>query len=163
MTIVLKYVIKCEVLGLDESFQGSCFGHIFSKTCQYYAIIDGNICRNFKFVSIKSIQSNLQKCITWPKKSRKGRHEWNKACSDSNLPPRKLNIPMKTRWLFNLLQKNFKIIVFFISYWFVLIRYSNIAILSYFTNLPAKSLCFKKHCNSRMLLLFITIGRILSE
>jgi len=35
MTIVLKFVVKCEVFGLNESFQGSCFGHIFSKACQY--------------------------------------------------------------------------------------------------------------------------------
>ncbi len=35
MTIVLKFVVKCEVLGLDKSFQVSCFGHVFSKACQY--------------------------------------------------------------------------------------------------------------------------------
>ncbi len=33
MTIVLKFVVKCEVLGLDESFQSSCFGHVLSKAC----------------------------------------------------------------------------------------------------------------------------------
>jgi hypothetical protein len=91
MTIVLKYVVKCEVCGLDESFQGSCFGHIFSKACQY-VITDKNICNNLKFVLIKFAQSDLQKCITWPKFFGKGRQEWNKACSKSNLPPRKLNI-----------------------------------------------------------------------
>jgi hypothetical protein len=31
MAIVLKFVVKCEVLGLDESFQSSCFGHVLSK------------------------------------------------------------------------------------------------------------------------------------
>ncbi len=41
-------------------------------------------CKNFKYLSIKVIQSNLQKCITWPKKSRKGKQRWNKACM--NLP-----------------------------------------------------------------------------
>ncbi len=30
----LKFVIKCEVFSLDESFQGACFGHVFSKACQ---------------------------------------------------------------------------------------------------------------------------------
>jgi hypothetical protein len=35
MTSALKSVIKCEVFSLDESFQGVCFGHAFSKTCQY--------------------------------------------------------------------------------------------------------------------------------
>jgi hypothetical protein len=53
MTIVLKYVVKCEVLGLDESFEGSYFCHVFSKTCQN-AIIDEKNYRNFKFVLIKS-------------------------------------------------------------------------------------------------------------
>jgi hypothetical protein len=33
MTIVLKFVVNCKVLGLDENFQGSCFGHAFSKAC----------------------------------------------------------------------------------------------------------------------------------
>jgi hypothetical protein len=31
----LKFVVKCETLGLEESFQGTCFGHVFSKACQY--------------------------------------------------------------------------------------------------------------------------------
>jgi hypothetical protein len=33
VTIVLKFVVNCEVLGLDESFQDFCFGHVFSKAC----------------------------------------------------------------------------------------------------------------------------------
>jgi hypothetical protein len=53
VTIVLKFVVKYEILGLNESFQGSYFGHVFSKACQY-AITYENFCRNFKFVSIKS-------------------------------------------------------------------------------------------------------------
>jgi hypothetical protein len=39
---------------------------------------------------------DLQKCIVWPKKSRKGRQEWNKACLNLGLPPRKLNTLVKT-------------------------------------------------------------------
>jgi hypothetical protein len=31
--IALKSIVKCEVLSLDESFQGTFFGHIFSKAC----------------------------------------------------------------------------------------------------------------------------------
>ncbi len=64
MTIGLNFVIKCEILGLDENFQGAYFGHVFSKACQY-ATTNGKICRNLMFVSIKYTQSNLQKCITW--------------------------------------------------------------------------------------------------
>ncbi len=33
MIIVLKSIIKCEVLDLDENFQGTCFDHVFSKAC----------------------------------------------------------------------------------------------------------------------------------
>ncbi len=35
MIDVLKAVVNCEFLGLEESFQDSCFGHVFSKACQY--------------------------------------------------------------------------------------------------------------------------------
>jgi hypothetical protein len=35
MTIALKVVINCESFGLEESFNGTCFGHVFSKACQY--------------------------------------------------------------------------------------------------------------------------------
>ncbi len=63
LTNVLKSVVKCETLGLEESFQGTYFGHVFSKACQY-AIIDDKICKNLKYVSIKFAQTDLQKCIT---------------------------------------------------------------------------------------------------
>jgi hypothetical protein len=68
----------------------------FSKAYQY-ATTNEKVCKNLKFVSIKSTKSYLQKCIAWPKKSRKVSQEWNKACSNSNLPLRKLNILVKTR------------------------------------------------------------------
>ncbi len=35
ITTTLKFVVNCEVLGMEESFQGTCLGHAFSKTCQY--------------------------------------------------------------------------------------------------------------------------------
>jgi hypothetical protein len=35
MTITLKSIMNCEVFGMEGSFQGTCFGHAFSKTCQY--------------------------------------------------------------------------------------------------------------------------------
>jgi hypothetical protein len=38
LTNVLNFVVKCENFGLEESFQGTCFGHIFSKACQYATI-----------------------------------------------------------------------------------------------------------------------------
>jgi hypothetical protein len=33
LNVALKLIVKCEVLGLDESFQGTCFGHAFSEAC----------------------------------------------------------------------------------------------------------------------------------
>ncbi len=46
----------------------------------------------------------MQKCITWPNKSNKGRQEWNKACIEIGLKPRKLNTPVKTKvvWFSNI-------------------------------------------------------------
>jgi hypothetical protein len=31
MTIILKSIVSCESLGLEESFQGFYFGHVFKK------------------------------------------------------------------------------------------------------------------------------------
>ncbi len=72
MTYVLKYVVNCERLGLQESLNDTSFGHVFSKACQY-ATIDKKVYRSIRYVSIKAIQANLQKCITWPKTYGKGR------------------------------------------------------------------------------------------
>jgi len=57
MTIVLYFVI-CESFGLEESFQGTCFGHVFSKACQYGTTKE-NVCKDLKYVYIKSTQANL--------------------------------------------------------------------------------------------------------
>ncbi len=38
MTTTLKFVVDCEVLGLEESFNGICFGHAFCKTYQYVIV-----------------------------------------------------------------------------------------------------------------------------
>jgi hypothetical protein len=44
--------MNCEILGLKESFQGTCFGHAFSKARQYVTTYE-NVCEGFKYVSIK--------------------------------------------------------------------------------------------------------------
>ncbi len=87
------------IFRLNESFHGTCFGHVFLKTCQY-VINNEKVSKNLQFISIKSTQSNLQKCITWLKNSGKGRQGQNKTCLNFNIHPRKLNIPIKTRWFF---------------------------------------------------------------
>jgi hypothetical protein len=45
MTNVFKFVVCCEILGLEESFHGYCFGHAFSKAYQY-ARIENKMCKN---------------------------------------------------------------------------------------------------------------------
>jgi len=35
MITTQKSMVNCEVFGMEESFQGTCFGHAFSKACQY--------------------------------------------------------------------------------------------------------------------------------
>jgi hypothetical protein len=97
MTIALKFVVNYEVFGLEENFEGTCFGHAFSKPYQY-GIAKKKVCKNLKHISIKSTQFNLQKCITWPKKSRKGRHECTKTCINYRIRLKKQNTPIKTRY-----------------------------------------------------------------
>ncbi len=64
--------------------------------CQYGTTKE-KVCKDLKYVYIKSTHASLQKCITWPKKFRKGKHEWKKACGEIGICPKKLNIPMKTK------------------------------------------------------------------
>jgi hypothetical protein len=71
-------------LRIEESFQGTCSGHAFSKACQYGTIEEKNY-KILKYVFIKSAQVDLQKCIIWPKKFGKGKQEWNKACLETGI------------------------------------------------------------------------------
>ncbi len=80
--------------------------------CQY-ATNDDKVCKNLKYVSIKSTQVDLKKCITWPKKFGKGHQEWNKTCIEVSLKPKKLNILMKTKFqTFNFLLHFCKSLIF---------------------------------------------------
>jgi hypothetical protein len=72
MTITLKSIVSCDILGLTKKIQGSYFGLAFSKIFQY-VLIDEKICKGLKYVFVKTTQSNLQKCITWSKKLGKGK------------------------------------------------------------------------------------------
>ncbi len=56
--IALKVVVSCDMLGLEEIYQGTCFGHAFSKAYQY-ATIDEKVCKDFTYVSIENAQGNL--------------------------------------------------------------------------------------------------------
>ncbi len=57
-TIALKIVVSCDILGLEESYQGTYFGHAFSKAYQY-ATIDEKVCKDLTYVSIKNAQGDL--------------------------------------------------------------------------------------------------------
>jgi len=96
MITTLKSIVSCDMLGLEENFQGVYIGHAFSKTCQYVTI-DEKVCKDLWYVLIKYAQGDLQKCIIWPKKSRKARQEWEKARVNLGLPPWKLNTLVKIR------------------------------------------------------------------
>jgi hypothetical protein len=48
-------------------------------------------------VSIKFVETYLQKCITWPKKFSEGHQEWNKIYIEISLRPKNLNVPMKIK------------------------------------------------------------------
>ncbi len=63
------FQVCCQMwtLSLEESFQGTWFGHVFSKACQY-ATSDEKVYKGLKYVSIKFTQVYLEKCITYPKK-----------------------------------------------------------------------------------------------
>jgi hypothetical protein len=54
MTYALKSIVSCESLGLEESFQGTCFGHAFEKACQYGTTKE-KVCKNLKYVSVKFV------------------------------------------------------------------------------------------------------------
>jgi hypothetical protein len=90
-------MVNCAPLKLVAPWQGSCFGHAFSKACQY-ACNDATICLGFWEVNLKATQSTLQKIIMWIKNFGKGRSEWKRACVDASLHHRKLKTPMKTKF-----------------------------------------------------------------
>jgi hypothetical protein len=96
MTTTLKVVVNCKSFGLKNNFQGTCFGHVISKACQY-GTVEEKVCKDLKYVYVKSTQVDLQKCIIWPKKYRKGKQEWNKAYVETSIHLRKLNNLMKTK------------------------------------------------------------------
>ncbi len=54
-TNALKFVVKCETLSLEENFQETCFGHVFSKACQY-ATTNDKACKNLKYVLLNLLR-----------------------------------------------------------------------------------------------------------
>jgi hypothetical protein len=62
MIATLKSIVSCDMLSLEKSFKGTCFGHAFFKMCQY-ATIDTKVHKGFRYISIKVTHGYLQKCI----------------------------------------------------------------------------------------------------
>ncbi len=58
LTTTLKLIVSCDMLGLEESFQGICFGHASSKACQYVTT-EEKVCKDLRYVSNKSTQRDL--------------------------------------------------------------------------------------------------------
>jgi len=71
MAIALRSIIICQPLKLNQVYEGTCFGHVMSKVCQY----DNKVYKGLMQVDVKDAQAILQKTITWTKKSSKGRQE----------------------------------------------------------------------------------------
>jgi hypothetical protein len=96
MTTTLKSIVSYESLSMMEWFQGTYFEHACYKTYQY-AIVEERVFRGLKYVFLKFAQANLQKRITWPKNSRKGKDEWMKAYITIGFRLKKLNTLVKRK------------------------------------------------------------------
>jgi hypothetical protein len=104
------FVVSCKFLASLQPFDDSYLGHPLSKVCQY-AIENEKVVTRLPFAFIKAIQFVIQKCITWPKKSSKGKQAWEKTCIESGLRPRKFNTLMKIRYIF------LSLFVYFLVFW----------------------------------------------
>ncbi len=57
-TFALKEVVSCDILGLEDSYQDTCFGHVFSKAYQYVITIE-KIYKYLTYVFIKIAHGDL--------------------------------------------------------------------------------------------------------
>ncbi len=99
MATTLLSIIICQPLKLNQVYEGTCFGHVMSKVCQY----DNKVYKGLMQVDVKDAQAILQKTITRTKKSSKGRQEWEKVCIECGLLFRKLKTLVKTRFSFKVI------------------------------------------------------------
>ncbi len=58
MTTTLKSIVSYDVLSLEKQIQGTCFGHAFSKACQYVTTNE-KVCKGLKYVYTKVNQRYL--------------------------------------------------------------------------------------------------------
>jgi len=67
MAITLHSIIDYEFLNFQQVYEGTCFGHVLFKACQY-ATNDDKVSMGLSQVSVKDAQTCLQKIIIWTKK-----------------------------------------------------------------------------------------------
>jgi RPA family protein len=102
MAITLHSIIDYEPLNILKVYEGTCFVHVMSKACQYVTN-DEKVFVWLRNISVKKTQSGLQKTISWTKKSRKGRQEWEWACFKSGMQHQKLKTLVKTRFTYKVI------------------------------------------------------------
>jgi hypothetical protein len=101
MATALHSIIIYQLLKFNQIYEGTCFGHVMSKACQYY----NKVFKGLMQVDANNAQVVLQKTITWTKKSGKGRKNGrrfilNVGCCLENLKPlSKLNLHSKSSCL----------------------------------------------------------------
>ncbi len=72
MSTTLKSIIHYELLKFLWVYESTCFEHVMIKTCQY-VMNDDKVLMGLSLVSVKDVQTSLQKRITWTKKLGKGK------------------------------------------------------------------------------------------
>jgi len=164
MITTLKLIVSYDVLGLKKFFRAFVLVMHF-KGCEYAAIEE-----NFFVKTYDMCQSKLPKDMcrnhNLAKKYGNGRQEWEKACVNSSFPPTKLNIPVKTRHLYIFL--NFFVFTLFFQFLLYMVElfftfnFLFIMHLTFsFVDLPIKLSFFRKLCNSKKHLYYVTTCRIL--
>ncbi len=98
MATTLSSIVDYKTLKILQVYEGTCFGHVMSKICQY-TTNDDKVSMGLTFVNVKDSQVALQKIITWTKNSAKRKREWERACMDSGLWLHKLKTLVKTRFV----------------------------------------------------------------
>jgi hypothetical protein len=66
MVIILWWIIDYEPFKFLWVYEGTCFGYVMSKACQY-AMNDDNVFVCLILMNVKNAQTSLQKIITWMK------------------------------------------------------------------------------------------------
>jgi hypothetical protein len=86
MTTSLQFTVDCKPLKISWVYEGTCFGHVMSKAC-HSAINDDKASVGLTLVNVKVSQVRLHETITWTKKLKNERQEWERACMDMGLWP----------------------------------------------------------------------------